>query len=46
LDFTSFAVFTLDDDGLVTRLEAFFPYEEAEALQAVGLSEQDAHADS
>ena len=38
LDFTSFAVFTLDDDGLVTRLEAFFPYEEVEALEAVGLS--------
>ena len=46
LDFTSFAVFTLDDDGLVTRLEAFFPYEEAKALQTVGLSGQDARADS
>jgi len=46
LDFTSFAVFTLDDDGLVTRLEAFFPYEETEALEAVGLSEQDAHVGS
>ena len=39
LDFTAFAVFTLDDDGLVTRLEAFPPHEEAEALEAAGLSE-------
>jgi ketosteroid isomerase-like protein len=38
LDFTTFAVFTLDD-GLVTRLEAFLPHEEAEARGAAGLSE-------
>jgi ketosteroid isomerase-like protein len=39
LDFTSLAVFTLDDDGLVTRLEGFLQHEEAEALKAAGLSE-------
>jgi ketosteroid isomerase-like protein len=39
LDFTTFAVFTLDDDGLVTRLEAFLPHEEAQALEAAGLTE-------
>jgi ketosteroid isomerase-like protein len=38
LDFTTFAVFTVDD-GLLTRLEAFLPHEEAEALEAAGLSE-------
>ena len=44
LDLTSFAVFTFDE-GLITRLEAFFPYEEAEALEAAGLPKQDAPAD-
>jgi ketosteroid isomerase-like protein len=39
LDFTAFAVFTLDDDGLLTRLEGFLPHEEAEALKAAGLSD-------
>jgi ketosteroid isomerase-like protein len=39
LDFTTFAVITLDDDGLVTRLEGFLPHEEAEALKAAGLRE-------
>jgi ketosteroid isomerase-like protein len=39
LDFTTFAVFTLDDDGLVTRLQAFLPHEEAEALGAAGLAD-------
>jgi ketosteroid isomerase-like protein len=39
LDFTSFAVFTFDDDRLVTRLEGFLPHEEGEALEAAGLSE-------
>ncbi len=38
LDFTTFAVFTVDD-GLVTRLEGFPPHKEAEALEAAGLSE-------
>jgi hypothetical protein len=38
-DLTLFVVFTIDDGGLVTRLEAFLPHEEAEALEAAGLSE-------
>jgi hypothetical protein len=33
------SVWTLNDDGLVTRLEAFLPHEETEALEAAGLSE-------
>ena len=33
------AVWTLDDDGLATRLEGFLIHEEAEALEAAGLSE-------
>jgi len=32
------SVWTLNDDGLVTRLEAFLPHEETEALEAAGLS--------
>jgi ketosteroid isomerase-like protein len=39
----TFTVFTLDG-GLITRVEIFGS--ETEALEAVGLSEQDAHADS
>jgi ketosteroid isomerase-like protein len=39
MDFTTFAVFTLDDDGLVTRVEGFLPHQQAEALEAAGLSE-------
>ncbi len=39
LDFTTFSVFTFDDAGLLTRLEGFLPHEEAEALEAAGLSE-------
>jgi ketosteroid isomerase-like protein len=31
------AVWTLDDAGLVTRVEAFLPQERAEALRAAGL---------
>jgi ketosteroid isomerase-like protein len=38
LDFTTFAVFTVDD-GLLTRMEGFLPHEEANALEAAGLSE-------
>jgi ketosteroid isomerase-like protein len=38
-DLTLFVVFTIDDGGLVTRLEGFLPHEEAEALEAAGLSE-------
>ncbi len=33
------AVWTLDDHGLVTRGQAFYPHEEAEALEAAGLRE-------
>ena len=32
-------VWTFDDDGLVTRAEAFLTHQDAEALKAVGLSE-------
>src|SRR6478736_8650904 len=32
-------VYTFDDDLLVTRVEAFLPHEESEALEAAGLSE-------
>jgi ketosteroid isomerase-like protein len=37
LDIEMWAVWTLDDDDLVTRLESFLPHQEAEALQAAGL---------
>jgi ketosteroid isomerase-like protein len=37
-DVTLFVVFTIDDSGLVTRLHGFLPHEEAEALEAAGLS--------
>lgn len=39
LDTEIWAVWTLDDDGLATRLESFLPHQEAEALEAAGLSE-------
>ena len=39
LDFTTYSVWTLDDDGLVTRLEAYLPHQDSEALEAAGLSE-------
>jgi ketosteroid isomerase-like protein len=32
-------VWTLNDDGLVTRVESFLPHQDAEALEAAGLSE-------
>ena len=32
-------VWTFDDDGLVTRAEAFLTHQDAEALEAAGLSE-------
>jgi ketosteroid isomerase-like protein len=38
LDFTTCAVFTVED-GLITRLQAFLPHEETEAIAAAGLSE-------
>jgi hypothetical protein len=45
-DFPAWLVFTYDEAGLVIRLEIYLHYQEAEALEALGLSEQDAHADS
>lgn len=39
LDIGSWAVWTLDDEGLVTRLEFYLHHQEAEALEAVGLRE-------
>lgn len=38
LDLDSWVVWTLDDDGLVTRVEAFLMHEEDEALEAAGLT--------
>jgi ketosteroid isomerase-like protein len=37
LDMEMWGVWTLNDDGLVTRLESFLPHQEAEALEAAGL---------
>jgi ketosteroid isomerase-like protein len=37
VDVVSFAVWTLDDHGLVKEVQAFLPHEEAEALEAAGL---------
>ena len=39
LDMEIWAVWTLNDDGLATRIESFLPHQEAEALKAAGLSE-------
>jgi ketosteroid isomerase-like protein len=39
IDFVICGVFTLDDHGLVKEVQAFLPHEEAEALEAAGLSE-------
>jgi len=39
LDLENWAVWTLDDDGLATRIESFLIHEESEALAAAGLSE-------
>jgi ketosteroid isomerase-like protein len=39
LDMEVWAVWTFDDDLLVTRMEAFLPHEESEALEAAGLRE-------
>jgi ketosteroid isomerase-like protein len=45
-DFLFWNVYTIDEAGLTTRIEVYLHYQEAEALKALGLSEQDAHADS
>ncbi len=39
LDMEIWAVWTFDDDLLLTRVESFLPHEESEALEAAGLSE-------
>ena len=39
MDFVIYIVWTLDDHGLVKEAQAFYPHEEAEALEAAGLSE-------
>jgi ketosteroid isomerase-like protein len=39
VDVVGFAVWTLDDHGLVKKAQLFSPHEEAEALEAAGLSE-------
>jgi len=39
IDFVAPVVWTLDDHGLVKKVQAFLPHEEAEALEAAGLSE-------
>ena len=39
LDMEIWAVWTFDDDLLVTRMESFLPHQESEAVEAAGLSE-------
>jgi ketosteroid isomerase-like protein len=39
VDVETWAVWTLDDDGLATRIEGFLIHEESDALEAAGLSE-------
>jgi ketosteroid isomerase-like protein len=39
LDIDAWAVWTLNDDGLVTRIEGFLVHEESAALQVAGLSD-------
>jgi hypothetical protein len=39
IDAVTYNVWTLDDDGLVKKGQAFYPHEEAEALEAAGLRE-------
>ena len=39
LDMEVWTVCTFDDDLLVTRVEAYLPHQESEALEAAGLSE-------
>jgi ketosteroid isomerase-like protein len=38
LDFVSCVVWTLDDHGLVTRVELYLPHQDADALEAAGLT--------
>jgi ketosteroid isomerase-like protein len=39
IDAVVFAVWTLDDHGLVKEVQGFLPHEEADALKAAGLKE-------
>jgi hypothetical protein len=39
LEVELWAVFTFDDDLLVTRVESYLPHQESEALEAAGLKE-------
>ena len=39
VDDDGWTVWTLNDDGLATRLEFYLDHQEAEALEAAGLSE-------
>ena len=39
LEVDVWAVWTVNDEGLVTRLEAFLDHQEPEALKAAGLTE-------
>jgi ketosteroid isomerase-like protein len=39
VDAVTYIVWTLDDHGLVKEAQGFLPHEEAEALEAAGLSE-------
>jgi ketosteroid isomerase-like protein len=39
LDVEAWGVWTVDDDGLATRVESYLPHQQAEALEAAGLSE-------
>ena len=39
IDAVTYAVYTLDDHGLVKEMQGFLPHQEAEALKAAGLSE-------
>ena len=46
VDALGWMVWTYDEAGLATRLELYLGHQEADALEAMGLSEQEAHADS
>jgi hypothetical protein len=40
VDFPSWSVWTIDDAGLTTRIEIYLGHQEAEALEAAGLSQR------
>ena len=39
IEIDAWVLWTLDDDGLATRVEGFLPHQDAEAFKAAGLSE-------